>query len=153
MKTGFWGFAWLMLWLLMVASPVKGQTHRGKSDPCRDTSKMAQADLNDCAVKELRKAEVRLEALLKELRITQDSPEQKAWESYRDAQLAAIYPPEGVSDYGSVYPICLATLKKKLVEGRIRDLRALTTSGEGDVCSGYRASASTRKTGCLRVPS
>jgi len=112
---------------------------------------MAQADLNNCAVKELHKAEVRLEGLLKELGITQDSPEQKTWESYRDAQLAAIYPPENISGYGSVYPMCLATLKRKLVEGRIRDLRALTTSGEGDVCSGYRVS--TRKTGCLGAPS
>jgi hypothetical protein len=41
--------------------------------------------------------------------------------------------------YGSVYPLCLAILKKTLTEGRIRDLKALVTSGEGDVCNGYRA--------------
>ena len=34
-------------------------------------------------------------------------------------------------EYGSIYPMCLATLKKKLTESRIRDLKMLTTS-EGD---------------------
>jgi len=29
-------------------------------------------------------------------------------------------------------------LKTKLTEGRIRDLQALTSPGEGDVCAGYR---------------
>ena len=39
-------------------------------------------------------------------------------------------------------PMCLAILKQGLTEGRIRDLKALTTSEEGDVCYGYRASGS-----------
>src|SRR6266550_8492053 len=73
-----------------------------------------------------------------------NSPEQKAWEAYRDAQLAALYPRGDVSSYGSVYPLCLAILKKALTEGRIRDLKALTTSGEGDACYGYRASSNKR---------
>jgi hypothetical protein len=53
--------------------------------------------------------------------------------------LKAIYPPVSneQAEYGSVYPMCLATLKKKLTESRIRDLKMLTTS-EGDACHGYR---------------
>jgi hypothetical protein len=35
--------------------------------------------------------------------------------------------------------MCYAALKTKLTEGRIRDLQALTSPGEGDVCSGYRS--------------
>ena len=96
--------------------------------------------MNECALKDLKKAELRMERLLKQLGIAPDSPEQKAWAAYRDAQVAALYPPADVSSYGSVYPMCFAILKKTLTEGRIRDLKALTTSGEGDVCYGYRAS-------------
>ena len=97
--------------------------------------------MNDCALKDLHETELKLERLLKQLGLAPNSPEQKAWEAYRDAQLAALYPQEDISSYGSVYPMCFAILKKALTEGRIRDLKALTTSGEGDVCYGYRASS------------
>src|SRR5271169_3374295 len=113
-----------MLGLAMFSSPVMAQTHRQKPDPCKDTSNMTQGGINDCAVKELHKAELKLEKLLNQLGIRKDSAEQKAWEAYRDAQLAAIYPQEDISSYGSVwsvYPMCLAILKKTLTEGRIRD--------------------------------
>ena len=70
-------------------------------------------------------------ALLKELGIDRNSPDQKAWEAYRDAPLQAIYPAtdKDNAEYGSVYPMCLAALKKCLSEGRIRDLKGLTTKG------------------------
>ena len=140
MNTTVWRFVELMLGLAMFSSPMMAQTHRQKPDPCKDTSNMTQGEMNDCGVKELHKAELKLEGLLKQLGIGPDSPEQKAWEAYRDAQVAALYPHEDISSYGSVYPLCLAILKRTLTEGRIRDLKALSTSGEGDVCNGYRAS-------------
>ena len=99
--------------------------------------------MNECARKDLRRAELTLYKVLKDVGISKASPEQKAWEAYRDAQLAALYPglPAGkiISEYGTVYPMCYATLKTKLTEGRIRDLKALTSPGEGDVCAGYRS--------------
>jgi hypothetical protein len=49
----------------MFASPIMAQTHRQKPDPCKDTSNLTQAGLNECAVEELRKAELKLERLLK----------------------------------------------------------------------------------------
>ena len=139
MNTRVWRFLELMLGLAMFSSPMMAQTHRPKADPCKDTSNMGQAGMNECAVKELQGVELKLERFLNQLGIRRDSPEQKAWETYRDAQLAALYPQQDVSSYGSVYPMCLAILKKTLTEGRIRDLKALTTSREGDVCYGYRA--------------
>lgn len=142
MKNRLWRSAELMLGLVLFSSPIMAQTHRRKPDPCRDTSNMTQGGLNECAVKGLHKAELKLERLLNQLGIRRDSPEQKTWEAYRDAQLAALYPQEDTSSYGSVYPMCLAILKTTLTEGRIRDLKALTRSGEGDVCYGYRASGS-----------
>lgn len=51
---------------------------------------MTQRGLTECAGKELHKAELKLERLLKQLGIGRDDPEQKAWEAYRDAQLAAL---------------------------------------------------------------
>lgn len=129
--------ALLALGLLISSSPTMAQMHKRKPDPCRDTSHTGQQEMDQCAIHELQKTESRLDSLLKQLGIAKDSPEEKAWEAYRDAQLAALYPPEDISSYGSVYPMCLAFLKKKLTEGRIRDLKALTTSGEGDACYGY----------------
>ncbi len=140
MGARFARFLGLTLGLLLCSSFVAAQKHRQGPDPCKDTSNMTQGQMNECALKDLKKAELRMERLLKQLGIAPDSPEQKAWAAYADAQLAALYPPADVSSYGSVYPMCLAILKKTLTEGRIRDLKALTTSGEGDVCYGYRTS-------------
>jgi len=119
-------------------APSSSRPAAAKTDSCSQAA-TTQSDLNGCAGKELQQAEARLAALLKRLNIDANSPEEKAWEAYRDAQLKAIYPPVANEqvEYGSVYPMCLATLKKKLTESRIRDLKELTTS-EGDACLGYR---------------
>jgi hypothetical protein len=60
-----WRFVELILGLVMFASAIMAQTHRQKPDPCKDTSNLTQAGLNECAVEELRKAELKLERLLK----------------------------------------------------------------------------------------
>jgi uncharacterized protein YecT (DUF1311 family) len=113
-------------------------TSPAKAQSCSQTAN-TQMDLNECAGKELKQAEARLAALLKRLGIDPNSPEEKAWEAYRDAQLKAIYPPvaDERAEYGSIYPMCVVTLKRKLTEGHIRDLKMLTAS-EGDACLGYR---------------
>jgi hypothetical protein len=49
----------------MFSSPMLAQTHRQKPNPCKDTSNMTQGAMNDCVVKELHKAELKLEGLLK----------------------------------------------------------------------------------------
>ncbi len=116
---------------------------RKKPKSCWDTA-MTQLAMNECAGSELKAAQTRMAALLKKLSVTPDDPAQKAWEAYRDAQLEAIYPREGTPGYGSVFPMCFAILKTDLTEGRIRDLKALTTSGEGDVCYGLRPVAARR---------
>lgn len=117
-------------------SPVTGSV--GKASSCSQTAN-TQMDLNECAGRELKQAEARLAALLKKLGIDSNSPEEQAWEAYRDAQLKAVYPPVANerAEYGSIYPMCLVTLKRKLTESRIRDLKMLTTT-EGDACLGYR---------------
>jgi uncharacterized protein YecT (DUF1311 family) len=132
------------VFMLLAAAALAAQTppsqtsSRGKTQSCSQTA-TTQTDLSQCAGKELQQAEARLAVLLKRLGIDANSPEEKAWEAYRDAQLKAVYPPvsDERAEYGSVYPMCWATLKQKLTESRIRDLKGLTTS-EGDVCLGYR---------------
>jgi uncharacterized protein YecT (DUF1311 family) len=137
---GMWRLAGLALALYLFSTSVTAQTPSTGVNSCSLSSNLTQTDMNQCAAKELQRAESRLAALLKELGIDRNSPEQKVWEAYRDAQLQAIYPAtdNDIAEYGSVYPMCWATLKKRLTEGRIRDLKGLTTS-EGDVCHGYRA--------------
>ncbi len=134
-------FLFLAVGSLTAQAPSQTAT---KVESCSQTAK-TQTDLSECAGRELQLAEARLAALLKRLNIDANSPEEKAWEAYRDAQLKAIYPPvsDERAEYGSVYPMCLATLKKKLTESRIRDLKALTTS-EGDACLGYRVGRNTK---------
>ena len=137
----FWRIAGVALPLFLTAASLTAHTPftaPAKPDSCSQTAK-TQTDLSQCAGKELQRAEAQLAALLKRLAIDGNSPEEKAWEAYRDAQLKAIYPPvsDERAEYGSVYPMCWATIKKQLTESRIRDLKALTIS-EGDACLGYR---------------
>jgi len=135
-------FVWLTVGLLVLSIPVVAKNRHQNPDPCKSNPNLSQSDMNECAGKDLHRAEARLEKVLKDLGISKDSPEQKAWENYRDAQLAALYPDlpveKIIAEYGSVYPMRYATLKTKLTEGRIRDLQALPGPGEGDVCAGYR---------------
>jgi uncharacterized protein YecT (DUF1311 family) len=137
---GMWRLTGTALALYLFSGSLTAQTPSTGMNACSQSSNRTQTDMNQCAAKELQRAESRLAAVLKELGIDRNSPEQKAWEAYRDAQLKAIYPPtdNDIAEYGSAYPMCLATVKKRLTEGRIRDLKGLTTT-EGDVCHGYRA--------------
>jgi uncharacterized protein YecT (DUF1311 family) len=136
-------FVCLTVALVASSFPVVAQNLRQNPDPCKNNPNLSQADMNECAGKGLHRAEARLEKVLKDLGISKDSPERKAWENYRDAQLAALYPDlpveKIIAECGSVYPMCCATLRTKLTEGRIRDLQALISPGEGDACAGYRS--------------
>ena len=129
--------------LLCVSLTAQTPGHPAKPDSCSQPANLTQTDLSQCAGQELKQAEARLAAVLKRLGIDSNSPEEKAWEAYRDAQLKAIYPPvsDERAEYGSIYPMCWATMKKKLTESRIRDLKALTVA-EGDGCLGYRVGGS-----------
>src|SRR5258708_27131660 len=113
---------------------------------------MTQLAMNQCAGSDLKAAETRMAALLKKLGVSSDDPAQKAWEAYRDAQLEAIYPKENTGEFGWVDPMCFAKDKTALVKGRISDLNALITPGEGDVCSGLKSIAARRRNGLSAIP-
>jgi uncharacterized protein YecT (DUF1311 family) len=102
---GMWRLARLAVVVYLFSASLTAQTPSTGGDTCSQSADATQMDLNRCAAKELQKAESRLAALLKELGIDRNSPEQKAWEAYRDAQLQAIYPAidSEIAEYGSVY--------------------------------------------------
>ena len=141
MKNPFTPNPILLVAALLFSASTFAQTPTPKSDPCKDTTHLTQAQMNNCAARDLRRSELQLEKLMKNLGIAKGGPEQKAWEAYRDAQLAAFYPTQDAATFRSSYPLCLAILKKKLTDGCIRDLKALATV-EGDACAGYHATKS-----------
>lgn len=64
---------------------------------------------------------------------------QSAWIAYRDAHLDAIFPSTTPNKYGSVQPLCVATVKTELTRSRITQLRQWSEGvEEGDVCLGSR---------------
>ena len=121
---------------LMLLLPGVVQAQKRKPDPCLDTSSATQATLNECARQKRDRAQARMQKLLTRLK-AESTPAQKAWEAYRDAQLSDLYPVETRGEEGSIFPLCLLTLETKLIEGRIRDLQALTIKTEGEGCAGF----------------
>jgi uncharacterized protein YecT (DUF1311 family) len=126
--------------LTLIAPHICTAQQGPKPKSCWATAK-SQLAMSECAGSELKAAETKMAALLQKQAVSSENPAQKAWEAYRDAQLESIYPKENSKEFGSVFPMCFALLKTKLTEGRIRDLNALTTSGEGDVCYGLKSVA------------
>jgi len=59
---------------------------------------------------------------------------QSAWERYRDAQVAALWPFPEQGSYGSVLPMCIAEVKAQLTQARTRELHRMESPQEGNVC-------------------
>ena len=109
-----------------------------------------QSDLNESAGDQLSQAQQQLDSLIAKIQSHyQDKPlflgkfekAQTAWETFRDAELEAYYPPTEFGDtfesYGSMYPMCYAGKKQELIERRIKQLEPwLQGTEEGDICSG-----------------
>lgn len=124
-----------------VAFLVSVSSQAQQTPPSCWESATSQTAMNECANLELRSSRRKLESTLRKLGIDHQNPAQRAWEAYRDAQLEAIYPKANRLSEGSVLPMCGAILEASLIDGRLRDLKHLTTRGEGDVCSGLRPAA------------
>jgi uncharacterized protein YecT (DUF1311 family) len=122
--------------LALLALAGSAAAQKKKSDPCSDTSAMTQTAMNECARRNRDRAEARMQKLLKRLH-AEGTPAQKTWEAYRDAQLKDFYPDETIGQQGSIFPLCQALIETKLIEGRIRDIQALTIKYEGDGCIGF----------------
>jgi len=120
--------------LLPVSSAIAlAQTQGAMNKGACDESTKADAELNTIYEQVLR--ERKADALFtRKMRAAQ-----RAWVTYRDAHLAALYPAADARlEYGSVYPACRCTALAEATRKRTEELRRWTVGGaaEGDVCAG-----------------
>ncbi len=118
-------------------------------EKCYDTAQ-TQTELNECAGNSLVKADQELNRTYQQivkkyakntLFLQRLKRAQRAWMTFRDAELQMKFPTSGVADltarYGSVYPMCYASFEAELTERRNKELSVwLKGIEEGDVCSG-----------------
>jgi uncharacterized protein YecT (DUF1311 family) len=126
-----------------------GAQKHSTTEKCYDTAQ-TQTELNECAGNSLVKADHELnrtyQQILKKyakdtLFLQRLKRAQRAWMTFRDAELQMKFPSSSVTDiktrYGSVYPMCYANFKAELTERRNKELSVwLKGIEEGDVCSG-----------------
>jgi uncharacterized protein YecT (DUF1311 family) len=129
--------------LLVTVPRLVAQNSSPKPPDCLDTAQ-TQSELNECAGGKATQADQKLneayQALLKKYAdkaafIARLLKAQRAWVTFRDAQLEMKFPPG--EEAGSVEPMCYALYKAELTEQRSNELRQwLTGIEEGDVCCG-----------------
>ncbi len=127
--------------ILVSTCVAAGETRTCPSQPT------TQADLNACADVSYRKAVTELARIHRQLRVLHKNDSafldaldasDRAWLSYRDAQLRLLYPSRtDASYYGSTHPMCESGYLEHLARLRIEELRAwLVEPAEGDICAG-----------------
>jgi uncharacterized protein YecT (DUF1311 family) len=114
-----------------------------KSDPC--SKAMTQAGLQSCYCDRAQKADAQLNDVYRQLLKKNGSDtsfieklkiSQRAWLAFRDAQLEALYPdPDPKAAYGSVFTMCECMAQEELTMDRVKQLRQMLQSAEGDVCA------------------
>jgi uncharacterized protein YecT (DUF1311 family) len=132
----------VLVLFVIIATPAYG----AKKKSCYDTAE-SQFELNECAGLKLQEADNELNRVYKEilkryagdhLFINSLKSAQRAWISFRDAELGAIFP--GIDKrikYGSAYPMCYANWQTEFTNQRTRQLRRwLVGAEEGDICAG-----------------
>jgi uncharacterized protein YecT (DUF1311 family) len=119
---------------------------------CLDTA-MTQPAMNNCAHRDLARAEAELNRLYRELEVRYKDDQvfikrlraaQSAWLKFRDAQLEMKFPPRPGEPYyyGSIFPMCSMLYLQQLTDDRVATLKEwLAGSSDGDVCSGSTKSA------------
>jgi uncharacterized protein YecT (DUF1311 family) len=58
---------------------------------------------------------------------------QRAWKAYFDAEVELRWPPNG-GDFGTIYPMCVATDMARMCNARAQALESLVHVEEGDGC-------------------
>lgn len=123
-------------------------------------SAQTQADLQDQACAEFKKADDALNKVYKKILADYKDDKafleklkkaQRSWLAYRDLHLESLYPEEDKSSYyGSVFGMCACTSKKEITEQRTKVLKKWIDGVlEGEVCGG---SIKTRETRDRAVP-
>jgi uncharacterized protein YecT (DUF1311 family) len=141
---------WMIVSALAIASgtAVAGTTPAA-SAPSEDTcmnNAPSQAAMSQCAANSLSAADKELNQVYQQVlrKYAKDTvfvgklkTAQKAWLAFRDAELAARFPDNDKSNYGSIYPMCADNELEAMTRQRTEELRAwLKGTQEGDVCAG-----------------
>lgn len=142
-----------MIWvaasaLALSSTAVAGSTPAASTasgDKCMDNAQ-SQAAMTACAGQSLSAADKELNQVYQKVlgKYAKDTvfvarlkTAQKAWLAFRDAELAARFPDNDKSNYGSVYPMCADGELEAMTRKRTEELRAwLKGTQEGDVCAG-----------------
>jgi uncharacterized protein YecT (DUF1311 family) len=116
--------------------------------PCGDDAKsLTQLGMNECAALHAQEAETEMLETLRQIRLryAKDAlflaaleQAQTEWLRFRNAEMAALFPePEKQVAYGSMYNMCAATQRRRLIQLRTAQLR-LWLDGEPETrgCSG-----------------
>jgi uncharacterized protein YecT (DUF1311 family) len=148
----------MMLWAFACALVMSGVASAGTAqaaasttaqqsngDKCMDNAQ-SQADMTGCAAQSLSSADKELNQVYQQVlgKYAKDTvfvaklkTTQKAWLAFRDAELAARFPDNDKSHYGSIYPMCADNELEAMTRKRTEELRAwLKGTQEGDVCAG-----------------
>ncbi len=129
----------LLLLLVIASSPAFAQSSASLR-ACNQNAR-SQAELNACANEEATRAERDLHRVYTRLLAQASSqPEavekikaaEKAWLSYRDAYLEAMYPAaDKQAEYGTIYPMEANLLRAKLARQHIFDLKEMLRHDDG----------------------
>jgi uncharacterized protein YecT (DUF1311 family) len=105
-----------------------------------------QREMNAAASADESDARARMERALKEVRdhastlgaqgstvLALVDRSQRAWKAYFDAEVELRWPPNA-EDFGTIYPMCVATDRARMCNERARALESLVHVEEGEVC-------------------
>ena len=123
-------------------SPVQPQSDSQR----RWQAATTQLDMNAAASADESDARARMERALKEVRdhastlgaqgstvLALVDRSQRAWKAYFDAEVELRWPPNA-EDFGTIYPMCVATDRARMCNERARALESLVHAAEGDGC-------------------
>ena len=123
-------------------SPVQPQSDSQR----RWQAATTQLDMNAAASADESDARARMERALKEVRdhastlgaqgstvLALVDRSQRAWKAYFDAEVELRWPPNA-GDFGSIYPMCVATDRARMCNERARALESLVHVEEGAGC-------------------
>ena len=142
--------AWRAIVAALCVLGMVGLCHaQGEKTPIEKCGNLhTQAEMNDCAATEAKRADAALNEAYKELlrKVKENDiatrklvAAEKAWIVFRDAELAAEWPiAEGESPnllYGSVHPLCYYNERATMTWERVKTLKDLMRNDEGDVCA------------------
>jgi uncharacterized protein YecT (DUF1311 family) len=148
--------AWVVVAALAISStaigataPAAASTAASASDDNCMANAQSQAAMHECASNRLSAADKELNQVYQQVLhkfakdpvfIAKLKTAQKAWVAFRDAELAARFPDNDTSNYGTVYPMCVNNELEAMTRKRTEELREwLKGAEEGDVCAGsYR---------------